>query len=285
MSAAPARTEQFDFEASPRVMRTASNDNRPSDIRLSQYYTDPDVAARFYAIFQEHFNPHRFKMLEPSAGTGSFSELLPAHSLAYDIEPRRSGIMKADFLEVVIESDRAVAALGNPPFGRNASMAVRFFNHLAWQVSVIALILPRSFRKAAIENRLDDNFHLVREEPVPKNAFLFRSKPYHVPAIFQIWERRRETRALQDVEIEHPDFEFTTWDRADFALQRVGARAGMVHHNLALSESSHYFIRGDVEAVMVQLGAAFAKVAGDVSGNPSLSKSEIVRLYRELTGR
>lgn len=280
-SAAPAQGEHFDCPTGAGPITAASNDNRASDAELDQYYTREDVAAYFYAIFQEHFDPTRLQMVEPSAGTGSFFKLLPADCLGYDVEPKYPGIETADFLTVQLQSDRPIGIIGNPPFGKNASKAVRFFNHAAPQSSLIAMILPRTFRKGSITNRLDPAFHLVREEKVPDNAFLFRSKPYNVPAIFQIWERRAEKRGRQPVETRHPDFEFTDPGRADFAVQRVGARAGRVHHDFTASPSSHYFIRGNVEAIMAQLD--FASVAADVAGNPSLAKSEIVSLYRQRT--
>ncbi|MBV9841407.1 MAG: SAM-dependent methyltransferase [Sphingomonadaceae bacterium] len=260
-------------------MSAAGDDNRASDIRLDQYYTRTDVAANLYAIFREHFEPTHYQMVEPSAGTGSFLRLMPSGSLGFDIEPKFPGIETADFLKVEIRSRRQVAVVGNPPFGKNACMAVRFFNHAARQSSVIALILPRTFRKASIENRLNNRFHLLREKTVPNDAFLFRSKPYNVPAVFQIWELRSGPREPRHVETSHPDFEFTTPGRAHFAIQRVGARAGRLHRDLTMSPSSHYFIRGEVHDVMAQLD--FSTVVGDVSGNPSLSKSEIVLLYRE----
>jgi predicted RNA methylase len=261
--------------------RALTNDDHPADIQFDQYYTREDVAAHFYKIFQDHFDPTMFKIVEPSAGTGSLSRLLPFGSLAFDIRPKHPGIRRADYLTVKIYGSEAIAVIGNPPFGKNASMAVRFFNHAARQARVIALILPRSFKKASIENRIDTAFHLVREEEVPANAFVFRSKPYDVPAIFQIWECRRAPRKLRQVETVHPDFEFTTSDRADFAIQRVGARAGRVHHDFTMSSKSHYFIRGDVEAVMRLLD--FSRVTRNVAGNPSLAKSEIVALYCERT--
>lgn len=120
---------------------------------------------------------------------------------------------------------------------------------------------------------------MLHEEPLPKNAFLFQSKPYNVPAVFQIWVCRPEKRELWNEETTHPDFEFTTPDRATFAIQRVGARAGRVHRDFARSPSSHHFIRGDsrAEAVMRQLD--FTSVAGDTAGCPSVSKSEIVSMY------
>ena len=256
---------------------------KPQDVLLDQYYTCQQVARKLYGVFQEYFDPNQYQLVEPSAGTGSFFRLMPHGSLAFDVDPKYPGIRTADFLCVEIRSEREVAVVGNPPFGRNASMAVRFFNHAAWQASVIALILPRTFRKASIENRLDRNFHLIHEETVQCDAFLFRSKPYDVPAVFQIWERRDDLRELRHVAIHHPDFSWTTADRADFGIQRVGARAGRVHRDFTKSPSSHYFIRGNVEPIMKRLN--FAKVALNVAGNPSLSKSEIVSLYRQLTGR
>ena len=52
--------------------KAAFNDNRASDILLDQYYTHEEVAAHFYSIFKEHFDPALYQMVEPSAGTGSF---------------------------------------------------------------------------------------------------------------------------------------------------------------------------------------------------------------------
>jgi predicted RNA methylase len=259
------------------AMQPACNDNRALDKALDQYYTRVDVAAWCLEILSEHFVLGRYQMIEPSAGTGSFFSLLPAGSIAYDVDPKCPGIETADFLTVKIESTRGVVIVGNPPFGRNASMAVRFFNHAARQSLAIALILPRTFRKASIQNRLDRDFHLLREETVPDDAFVFRSKPYDVPATFQIWERRTEPRMLWPEKTRHPDFEFTKSCCADFAIQRVGVRAGRVHHDLTVSSSSHYFIKGNVETIMRQLD--FGSVVGNVAGNPSLSKAEIVALY------
>ncbi len=262
-----------------RAAKAATNDNRASDERLDQYYTRPDVATHCYAIFQQHVDPAAFLLVEPSAGTGSFLKVMPAGSVGYDVEPKFPGIWTADFLTVRIDSDRDVAIVGNPPFGRNAGMAVRFFNHAAAQASVIAFILPRTFRKGSIENRLHRNFHLIREEPVPRDAFLFRGKPFSMPAVFQIWERRPYPRPLRPIDTCHPDFAFVTPDRANFAIQRVGARAGRLHHDFTASPSSHYFIRGHVEPVMARID--FRSVAADVAGNPSLSKAEIVELYHK----
>ena len=272
----------FDHIHAVDTSSPAANDNAVTDRELDQYYTAEAVAANLYLALLRYIDPALHLMFEPSGGTGSFFRLLPPGSRSCDVDPKYSGIETADFLTIKIQTDRPVCVVGNPPFGKNASLAVRFFNHAAQQAEVVAFIVPRSFRKASVENRLDRTFHLLHEEMVPADAFLFRGKPYDVPAVFQIRVRSAEPRALQPVETTHPDFTFVkTPDLADFAIRRVGAKAGQVHHDMTASPNSNYFIKsnnGDVEAIMRQLD--FAGDVGNIAGNPSLAKSEIVALYR-----
>jgi predicted RNA methylase len=262
----------------------ALGDHPDADDLLDQYYTRPQIATHCYEAFVDRFDPRRYRIVEPSAGTGSFMCLLPPGSLGYDLAPRHPAIMQADFLTLKIRVDKPLAFIGNPPFGKNASLAVRFFNRAAMQGDVVAFILPRSFRKASIQNRLNRDFHLVYDEILPADAFEFKGVPYDVPTIFQIWERRAVERSLWHVETRHPDFEFTTSDHAHFAIQRVGANAGRIHCNFEASPNAHYFIRAVsspphvLRQTMARLNLAGA--ASNVAGNPSLAKSEIVALYR-----
>ena len=98
--------------------RAKSKDRCASDVRLDQYYTHELIAAHCYKAFCGHFNPTNFTMVELSAGTGSFFKLLPSGSIAYDVEPKYSGIQTAIFLQVSLESDRPIAIIGNPTFGK-----------------------------------------------------------------------------------------------------------------------------------------------------------------------
>lgn len=282
------------FGSAQLATRPASNDNLGADVDLDQFYTRPSVAVRLFAVLARLFDLALFCIVEPSAGDGAFFRLLRPGDLGFDLDPKWPGIIMADFLGIRISSGRKIIVLGNPPFGRNASLAKRFFNRAALQADVIAFIVPRSFRKASVENCLDGAFHLIHEENLPNNSFVFRLRLKDVPAVFQVWVRRDVPRVLRPVETRHPDFEFLkaaeveNMDEAerakaaDFCIQRVGADAGRVHRDFGMSPSSHYFIRGDVEWVMLQLD--FDSVTGDVAGNPSLAKSEVVRLYREFVG-
>lgn len=246
-----------------------------------QFYTKPRLARRYYQTFLRYFDAAKFQMVEPSAGFGAFLQLLPIGSFGCDIEPMGPGMYTADFLTVEFESARHIACIGNPPFGRNCKLAVRFFNRAATFSEVIAFIVPRTFRKTGIINDLDDRFHLIHEELVPDRAFLFRGRDRSVPTLFQMWVRREDRRVpLPDIKT-HPDFEFGPREGADLVIQRIGQNAGRVHHDTERSDQAHYFIKGDVEDDMRKLERAFAKVAKNTAGKPSLAKSEIVTIYSE----
>lgn len=261
--------------------------------QLDQFYTRAEVAEELYVWFRAQCALHNPGVLEaptfiePSAGTGSFLRLLPPGSLAFDIDPRGPGIVEADFLRMQLPRSGHLVVIGNPPFGRNASLAIRFFNHAATAASVIAFIVPLTFEKVSVQNRLDLRFHMLAEKPVPKDGFMFEGRRKHVPATIQIWVRKPVIRQKIVLPKTHADFQFmgpADAHKADFALQRVGAGAGRVHHDLKAKPSAHYFLKAasgtaDLEAVMRALD--FQSLAKRTAGNPSLAKTEVVQLYAQ----
>ncbi|WP_054119187.1 hypothetical protein [Porphyrobacter sp. AAP60] len=253
----------------------------PKERLLDQFYTDSSVAVTLYDFLRSEFDLHGYRFIEPSAGTGSFSRLLPPGSLAYDLDPKASGIIEADFLKVEIPESGKLAVVGNPPFGKNSSLAIRFFNQAALKAELIAFIVPATFQKMSVQRRLNPHLHLVAEAPVPHNAFWFCGKRKHVPTAFQIWVRRDIKRTTQRPPTRHPDFDFVkSPSDADFVIQRVGGEAGKIHRDFGMSSQSHLFIRpkaAGVEVVMHSLD--LASTAKMTAGNPSIAKSEIVRLY------
>lgn len=252
-------------------------------VRLDQFYTSPDIAARLYGTFRRFHDPAAFLMVEPSAGAGAFFAQLPPGSLGFDLMPAAPGMVAADFLKEDLGEymcgGRKLAIIGNPPFGRAASSAIAFFNHAARWVDVIAFILPCSIRKFSVENRLDRCFHLVHEEEVPPHAFLHDGTAHDVPTVFQIWERRATPRVLKSTAKTHPDFQFTTPEMADFVIRRNGANAGRVYDRAEGAANSFYFIKGPVRAIMERID--FSTFANSVTGARSLSKAEIVFLYSQ----
>ncbi|WP_162925070.1 SAM-dependent methyltransferase [Aurantiacibacter odishensis] len=264
--------------------------------RLDQFYTRAEVVEDlldWYRVKRIEHNLLRFqrtRIIEPSAGTGAFLRKLPLGSEGYDIDPKAPGIRQGNFFVLPLSLDDPLLVIGNPPFGKNASMAIKFFNRAAQAASVIAFIVPRTFQKVSVQNRLDLSFHLVDEILVPKDAFIFEGERKHVPAVFQIWVKKDVRRQKIALPKAHADFEFLRAGeahKANFAIQRVGAKAGQVHHNLEAKPSAHYFIRAtsgidDLEDAMCRLRLDFEVMAQRTAGKPSLAKTEVVQLYTQF---
>ena len=223
--------------------------------------------------------------LEPSAGEGAFFDLLPrATRLGLDLEPRHPAIQQANFLEFrPAQLPPFLVTVGNPPFGVNYSMAVRFFNHAAQFSQVIAFILPMAFRKESTIRRLNPLFALVSDEALPAKAFVFQGQPYSVPCCFQIWVKQSMPRIHEPEVRHHADFEFVGAGDADFAIRRVGRRAGCVLNEFSgYARTSHHFIR--VLAPRVAVKAVFGAIDWSAeqtrsTGSASIGKPELVRRY------
>jgi hypothetical protein len=173
-------------------------------------------------IVSAHFDEHEI-ILEPSAGSGVFLSLLPPEKrVGIDLEPAHPEVVKQDFFTYEPPIGKAVCVVGNPPFGKNSSLAVNFFNHASLFADTIAFIFPRTFRKRSVQNRLDLNFHLDTEILLEKNSFHTPDgQLYDVPCVFQVWKKKPEKRKPFLIEKEHEDFEFLSKSDMDQELEGV----------------------------------------------------------------
>jgi|APSaa5957512535_1039671.scaffolds.fasta_scaffold29121_2 hypothetical protein len=266
-----------------------------SEVTNDQFYTKHKIA-------NDLINKTKSRLksidmyVEPSAGSGAFYRLLPeTYRLGLDIDPKISEIEKIDYFDfnsdMLKESYSNICVIGNPPFGKNSSLAVKFFNHSASFAKYIAFILPRTFRKDSIVNRLNRSFHLTYEEILNKNSFeLLDKSDYSVPCVFQIWERKSNLRDIIIKDRNHKDW---TWvsktNNPDFAIRRVGVNAGKIYKfNDKISESSHYFLKSN-DKVFENFNVLFNKdykfennntQKYDTVGNPSLSMPNLVEDYK-----
>lgn len=257
--------------------------------QFDQFYTRRDVARDCVADLLAQRDCRDWLWVEPAAGDGAFLDGFPARHVAMDIDSRRPSIARRDFLGWRPEGISArIAVVGNPPFGKNASLARAFVNHAASFADLVAFILPRTFEKPSFVNRIDRHLHLIHQRDLPLDAFEFDGAPYAVPTVFQIWERRHGLRPLTATACEHPDFSFVDPGSAHFAFQRVGARAGLVSfEGLLKSPQSHYFIRArdDRHALFDRLGGIdWSVVKHRTAGNPSIGKGELVAAYSAAYG-
>lgn len=218
---------------------------------------------------------------EPSAGEGSFIKALLSfgqfNNKGVDIEPEADFIEKRDFLKESFEFEEETIIFGNPPFGKNANLAVRFFNRAASfkNVSYIAFILPRTFNKISILSRLDESFHLVKSYTLNNNLFYLNGKTYKVPSCFQIW--KKESFKRPEIDVENKFLKFVKKEDAQFAIRRVGARAGQVLEGVEYNSSTTYFCREVVSGVKDIISKIdFTNEVESTSGVRSISKKEII---------
>lgn len=253
---------------------------------LDKFYTKTDTANQCIEYVKKEVNFSDYDIiLEPSAGNGSFYTQLPSNKIGLDIDPEHSSIKKQDYLEWCPEKNKRYIVIGNPPFGNNSKLAVEFFNHSATFADVIAFIVPRTFRKHTIQNRLNLTFHLIQDYLLETNSFLLEGKTYSVPCCFQIWKRQKNKREKIILATSHEDFIFTDKDLGEFSLRRVGVLAGKANKNKNFAEASNYFIKSNIGDCLFdrfeEIYPTLKKYSQNTAGNPSIGKGELVKIYTE----
>jgi hypothetical protein len=170
-----------------------------NNVELDQFFTNKDVASNYFhhAISKlKYFNEDLEDVLfiEPSAGSGSFFNLLPIGSIGIDIHPLNSSIIKDDFLSwnPPQNSKKKIVFIGNPPFGYRGWLALSFMNHAAKFADYIAFVLPMSFQsdgKGSPKNRVK-GMRLIHSEIISQDSFHEPSgKVRKVNALWQIWKK------------------------------------------------------------------------------------------------
>lgn len=243
---------------------------------LDQYYTNPEYAAYLCGIIHSKCKTKNF--IEPSAGSGAFSKNFESIT-SYDIHPMFDGCIEKDFLSIEPSSfPNSLTFVGNPPFGKNSSVAVKFFNHCAVKCDYICFILPKTFKKIFFKDKLNSSMHLVFEVDCPENAFILDGETWDVPCVFQIWQKssvQREKTYLG------PNRWFIQSNEKDYdvAVRRAGGNAGKVLTDRdSLTPSSTYFLKSKVEYLDVYIRNIYSELkeeASKTAGVRSLSLREL----------
>ena len=200
-----------------------------------QFYTPRKLAAELVETALPYLpRASETTFLEPAAGNGSFMEALSeagAHKvIALDRYPAIASIQQADFLRSEF-AEANLVTITNPPFGRNNALSIPFFNHAAKFSQTICFLVPRSWRKWSVTNRLDLRFHLVHDDDVfvsyEDNAGNPIREKNGLRTCFQIWQRRdtlREKVVVPDNRL----IEKCSPQDADIALRVFGYGCGTV---------------------------------------------------------
>ena len=259
--------------------------------KKDQFYTSRIVAKKCVNdILSLLPDTSYFKWIEPSAGNGVFLDALPksCNKIGLDIDPKSNNIVKQDFLTWKYPNEDNIIIFGNPPFGRQSSLAKKFIKKSCKFANVIAFILPKSFVKPSMNNSFDLYFHCIYSKQLDKKSFILNGNQYDVPCVFQIWEKKDYKRKTIK-KLTSLNYNFVKYD-SDYhiVIRRVGFYAGkcFLKNNKKYNRNTHYFILLD-KNILPFLDIIKSKInehifPSNTVGARSLSKNEIIFVLNNI---
>ncbi len=266
---------------------------------LDKFYTVPSIAEKCLSQIGSRYVWTTWGLVvEPSAGNGSFLTRIPTtYKIGIDISPEHTDIVKQDFFTYTPPRNSGkILVVGNPPFGRVSSLAIKFFQHASTWADVIAFIIPRTFRRVSVQNKLPTNFHLIFDEDIPMSPCSFQP-PMMAKCCFQIWEKSTTVRPIVELSTTHADWEFLSFGPkdangqptpplgADFAIRAYGGKCGeIVDTGLELLRpKSWHWIKACISKsiLMERFTTLDYSLSLDTARQNSIGRGELVRLYSD----
>jgi hypothetical protein len=255
-----------------------------------QYYTPLPLAHTLVEYVEQVLGPLKGKkVLEPAGGTGAFIEAAlvkgPREIISFDIEPLHNQVQPGSFLDQEL-SEGGFITISNPPFGRNNSLSIPFFNHAASVSDAICFVVPRSWRKWSVTNRLDLNFELVFDKDldidyVDSTGDLISDKS-RLATCFQIWRRTITPRLpvkIKDMGV----IEKVSPELADISLTIFGYGCGTVKQDFdRIPNTTQLFLKLNHPKALAALQSVdFSKFYKSTAYTEALSIQEINYLLNE----
>jgi hypothetical protein len=260
---------------------------------VDKYYTNLEIVVDCKIQIEKYIKIEKNDLIiEPSAGNGSFIKIIKELSKNYkfyDLLPENNEIVKQDFLlldiEEIIKPYNKIHIIGNPPFGRQSSLAKQFIKKCCCFANTISFILPKSFRKDFYKAKFDKFFHLEYEKDVPENSFIVNGEKCDVPCIFQIWQKKNIERIMPD-KIEPINFKFVKkLEIHDISIRRIGVNAGKIYRKTDdKSISSHYFIKFTNNKTIednIKLLESINFYFNNTVGPKSINKQEFIKEFNK----
>lgn len=270
---------------------------------IDKYYTKDTIVDSCLNSIKNYININSDDLIiEPSAGNGSFItgiKSLSNNFIFYDLEPENKEIIKQDYLlfdyEELTNKFNKIHIIGNPPFGRQSSLAIKFIKKSCEFCDSISFILPKSFKKDSLKKKFSLNFHLVFENDLPDKSFLVDGIEHDVPCVFQIWQKK-DTKRLVNKKLEPINFKFVEKPenldnveeskKPDISFRRVGVNAGTIDVNInEKSIQSHYFIKFTNNKSVNENIERLYNITYDFNntvGPRSISKQELIFKFNPL---
>jgi hypothetical protein len=190
-----------------------------------------------------------------------------------------------DFLEQEIMEENLIP-ISNPPFGRNNSLSIPFFNHAAKASDAICFIVPRSWRKWSVTNRLDLGFELALDldidiDYVDAEGYPLSNKN-HLATCFQIWKRAKNSRELVRV-TDMGIIQKVSPDQADVSLTIFGYGCGKVKTKFEpVANTTQMFLKLNHPQALAALESVdYSKFFKNTAYTEALSLPEINYLLNE----
>ena len=267
------------------------------EVLKEQFFTPVELARRCVDAVGMYRKLDTFDLIvEPSAGSGVFLNLLPSQlAIGLDIDPQDEKILEQDFLTWRPDFPfERILTIGNPPFGARASLAFKFINHAASFSDVIAFVLPMSFNKYTFQDRFPRNFSLVQSFDCVE-AFETGHSFAEIKTVFQIWEKTNSIRSIERKPTKHQDFQMKhahlsrvssedleyLRSNFDFAIAQVGSNF-LPKDSLSVTKGSYWFIKPrspEVRSVFDVLDFSFLDRMN--LAHKSLSRSDIIEAYEK----
>ena len=256
-----------------------------------KFYTKPEVAIECVSKLKRIVGYTPMTFIEPSAGSGAFSSLM--NCFAFDLEPAASGIFKQDFLQFSPSgSGLPICFFGNPPFGERNSLTKAFTKQaMSYRASkVIAFVLPMVFKKHTMQKLFPANWSLVSTTDLPNDSFIFNGESYHVPCVFQIWEKDSSRQNLREVPQpkETVDFAFVSKKDADIFVFGAAPKKIVIPSDVSTTNRGYYLkSKIDVDELCDRIRSVDWKsyAASSVNGGVAwFSKDEFVKSYNLTHG-
>jgi predicted RNA methylase len=261
---------------------------------IDKYYTKDNIVDVCINFIKKYMELDKNDLIiEPSAGNGSFIKgikSLTNNFIFFDIEPDNEEIIKQDYLLFDYDSIKndfnKIHIIGNPPFGRQSSLANKFIKKSCEFCDSISFILPKSYKKDSLKKIFPLNFHLIFEIDLPEKSFLVDGLEYNVPCIFQIWEKNINNRIVNE-KLQPLNFKFVKkTENPDISFRRVGVNAGLI--DIKIDEKniqSHYFIKftngKSINDNIMRLNSINYEFNNTV-GPRSISKQELIVEFNPL---
>lgn len=266
-----------------------------------QFYTKISIAKKCLIKIP---NLHIYSsIIEPSAGTGSFTQNLK-NVFAYDLDPKINSIKKQDFLLLKQNKQwgNKILFVGNPPFGKRSTLAKKFIKKaIKLNASTIAFILPDTFNKSSNQkySLWPKEWSLIKTYRLPKKSFYIlnntKRKSYHVPCTFFIWTKDASLRSrYKNLRTYPPKFvpkEFCFLPRgskdADFVINGNSGKIKEVY-KVTNPKSEHYIkiinrSKNQIKSIIDKFKNLHYKNLSSVNGgNYWINQEEIINAWIQV---